>query len=269
MTPESILYLGANFALFALVLLRWRDVYRPRRVQSRVSVGALVLFAVLQMAAVTASIARSELVSLVRPWLATMLAVEGAVLFCLLLEKGKAVSVVGTTAVTLAFLVHSHSLLAGPPPLQTGLAVSPFARSPWYLLHALGAILASSAYVCAAAGALAYLGAIVTQRGEPTKREALQRESREFWRRALLMAFPWLAGSVMAYALWTYLSWGSYWSWRPEGICVLMVWMSLAATLHVRPWPRWQGLAAALLVLLGLVLALLSLTLLGQGLVAT
>jgi hypothetical protein len=27
MTPESVLYLTANFALFALVVLRWVDMY--------------------------------------------------------------------------------------------------------------------------------------------------------------------------------------------------------------------------------------------------
>jgi ABC-type transport system involved in cytochrome c biogenesis permease subunit len=169
---------------------------------------------------------------------------------------------------TLAFLFHSCSLILGQPPLPPGLVVSPFARSPWYLLHALGAVVASAAYICAAGGAIAYLAVLVTQRGAPTKRDALQRESQEFWRRALLIAFPGLAASVLAHALWTYLSWGSYWSWRPAGICVLILWLLLVVTLHIRPRPRWQG-PAALLALPGLVLALLSLALLGQGLVAT
>jgi ABC-type transport system involved in cytochrome c biogenesis permease subunit len=267
--PESILYFTANFALFALVLLRWLDVRRPGRVQDRVSGGALFVFAALQGAAVIWSVVRSGVVSIVHPWLATMVMVEATVLLCLLLVKGTAVRAVGAITVTLAFVIHSYSLLLGPPPMQTGLVVSPFARSPWYLLHALGAVVASAAYVCAAGGAMAYLGVFVAQRGAPTKKDALQRESQEFWRRALLIAFPWLAGSVLAHALWTYLSWGSYWSWRPAGICVLILWLLLAMTLHIRPRPRWQGPAAALLALLGLVLALVSLTLLGQGLIAT
>jgi len=267
--PESFLYFAANFVLFALVLLRWLDVYRPGRVQDPVSGGTLFVFAALQGAAVTWSIARSGLVSIVHPWLATMAAVEATVLLCLLLEKGTAVRAVGAIAVTLAFLIHSYSLLLGPPPLQTGLVVSPFARAPWYLLHALATVVASAAYVCAAGGAMAYLGALVAQRGAPTKKKALQRESQEFWRRALLIAFPCLTGSVLAHALWTYLSWGSYWSWRPAGICVLILWLLLAMTLHIRTRPHWQGPATSLLALLGLVLALLSLTLLGQGLVAT
>lgn len=50
---------------------------------------------------------------------------------------------------------------------------------------------------------------------------------------------------------------------------MLILWLLLAMTLHIRPRPGWQGPAAALLALLGLVLALVNLTLLGQGLVAT
>lgn len=269
MAPESFLYFAANFALFALALLWWLDVYRPGRLRDRVSRGTAILFAALQGAAVMWSVARSGPVSIVHPWLATMAMVEVTVLLCLLLVKGTAVRAAGAIAVTLAFVIHSYSLLLGPPPLQTGLVVSPFARSPWYLLHALGAVVASAAYVCAAGGAIAYLGVFVAQRGAPSKKNSLQRESQEFWRRALLIAFPWLAGSVLAHALWTYLSWGSYWSWRPAGICVLILWLLLAMTLHIRPRPGWQGPAAALLALLGLVLALVSLTLLGQGLVAT
>jgi ABC-type transport system involved in cytochrome c biogenesis permease subunit len=269
MSPENILYLGANLTLFALVLLRWLEACRPGHSHNRMSLGTLLLFGILQGAAIICSLARSGLVSIVHPSLATMAMVEVAVLLCLLLEKGKAVRTAGAIAVTLAFLVHSYSLLVVPRPLQTGLVVSPFARSPWYLLHALGAVVGSAVYVCASAAAVVYLGVVVTQRRAPAEEDALELVSQESWRRALLIAFPWLAGSVLAHALWTYLSWGSYWSWRPGGTCVLILWMLLAATLHLRPWPRWQGAGAALLVLVGLVLALVSLTLLGEGLVAT
>jgi ABC-type transport system involved in cytochrome c biogenesis permease subunit len=267
--PEVFLYFAANFALFALVLLRWLDVYRLGRVRERMSRGTAILFAALQCAAVLWSVARSGPVSVVHPWLATMTMVEATVLLCLLLVKAPAVRAAGAIAATLAFLVHSCSLLTGPPPLPTGLVVSPFARSPWYLLHALGAVVASAAYVCAAGGAIACLGVFAAPRGAATNRNSVQRDSQRLWRRALLIAFPWLAGSVLAHATWTYLSWGSYWSWRPAGICVLILWFLLAMTLHIRPRPRWQDPAAALLAVLGLALALVSLTLLGQGLVAT
>jgi ABC-type transport system involved in cytochrome c biogenesis permease subunit len=267
--PDALLYLSANFALFALILLRWLDVRRPGRAQDRLWRGTAVLLAALQGAAVILSVSRLGVASVVHPWLAIMATIEATVLLCLLLEKATRVRVPGAVALTMAFLVHSYTLILSQPPLPTGLVVSPFTHSPWYLLHALGAIVASAAYVCAAGGAIMYLAVLVTQRGATAKKEILQRESQEFWRRALLVAFPWLAASVLAYALWTYLSWGSYWSWRPAGSCVLILWLLLVVTLHVRPRLPWQGPAAALLALLGLLLALVSLALLGQGLVAT
>ncbi|MGB9301297.1 MAG: hypothetical protein WCD51_11970, partial [Anaerolineae bacterium] len=72
MAPESFLYFAANFALFALALLWWLDVYRPGRLRDRVSRGTAILFAALQGAAVMWSVARSGPVSIVHPWLATM-----------------------------------------------------------------------------------------------------------------------------------------------------------------------------------------------------
>ena len=269
MAPESLLYFAANFALFALVLLRWVDVRQPGRMQARLWRGMTIVLAAIQGAAVIWSVARLGMVSIVHPWLATMATVEATILLCLLQEKFTMVRAPGAVALTVAFLVHSYSLILGQPPQPTALVVSPFTRSPWYLLHGLGAVVASAAYVCAAGGAITYLAVPVTQRGAPAKRETIRRESQEYWRRALLIAFPWLAASVLAHALWTYLSWGSYWSWRPAGICVLILWLLLVVTLHVRPRLGWQGPTAALLALLGLLLALVSLALLGQGMVAS
>ena len=90
-----------------------------------------------------------------------------------------------------------------------------------------------------------------------------------FWRRALAVAFPSLTGSLITGTLWTYLGWGSYWSWRPAGVWLLVLWLVLTVTLHIRVAPRWQGGVTALLTLVGFLVALLSLPLLGYGLAAT
>jgi len=92
------------------------------------------------------------------------------------------------------------------------------------------------------------------------------RESELLSRRALAIALPSLTGSIFAYALWTYLAWGSYWSWRPAGVCLLVLCLTIAMTLRIRTATRWQGLTRASLTLVGLALALLSVPLLSQGL---
>jgi len=264
--PESILPLGANLALFAFVLLRWWGLHRPERAPDRASRGTLILFAVLQSAAVIWAVVRSGPLSMAHPWLATMLVIWVTVPLCFLLKRTTASTAAGAMAMTLAFLIHSYALVLGPAPPQTDLAVSPFAESPWYLLHVLCALLATSAYVCAAGGAIAYLGIAIRQRGAPSTIGVTLRESELLSRRALAIALPSLTGSIFAYALWTYLAWGSYWSWRPAGVCLLVLCLTIAMTLRIRTATRWQGLTRASLTLVGLALALLSVPLLSQGL---
>jgi ABC-type transport system involved in cytochrome c biogenesis permease subunit len=263
---ESILSLGANLALFALVLLRWWGVRRPERAPDRTCRATLIIFAALQSAAVIWAIVRSGPFSMAHPWLATMLIIWATIPLCFLIKRSAATTAAGAIVVTLAFLIHSYALVLGPAPLQTELAVSPFAQSPWYVLHVLAALLAASAYVFAGGGAIAHLGTAMLRRNGPSTMGPILSESRLVSRTALGIAFSSLTGSIFAYALWTYLAWGSYWLWRPAGVFLLVLYLTAAMTLHLRTAARWQGLAWASLTLIGLALALLSVPLLSQGL---
>ena len=259
MAPETALYYTANLALFAAVLLHWWNVCRPARIPDRILRSTLILFVTLQGVALVWSAAMSGPPSIAHPWLATMLMLEATILLCLLLERRPGPRAAGAIVVTLAFFVHSYSLVIGPPPLWEDLTISPFARNPWYMLHVLSALVACAVYVCAAGGVIVYLAA----------RGTLLRDGKAFAQGTLTLAFPWLTGSVFAHAAWTYLAWGTYWSWRLAGVVLIILWLILVATLHTRARSRWQGTICALLTLIGLVLALASLPLLGQGLVAT
>lgn len=269
MAPETALYYTANLALFAAVLLHWWNVCRPARIPDRVLRSTLILFVILQGVALVWSAAMSGPPSIAHPWLATMLMLEASILLCLLLERRPGPRAAGAIVVTLAFFVHSYSLVIGPPPLWEDLTISPFARNPWYMLHVLSALVACGAYVCAAGGAIVHAAALPPRRDDSAARGTLQRDGKAFARGALTFAFPWLTCSVFAHAAWTYLAWGTYWSWRLAGVVLIIVWLILVATLHTRARSRWQGTICALLTLIGLVLALASLPLLGQGLVAT
>jgi ABC-type transport system involved in cytochrome c biogenesis permease subunit len=263
---ESILPLGANLALFALVLLQWWGVRRPERAPDRESRVALIFFAVLQSATVIWAVLISGPLSTAHPWLATMLVAWISVLLCFLLKRTAASRTPAAIVVTLAFFIHSYALVLGPALPQTSPTLSPFAESPWYLLHVLCALLASGAYLCAAGGAMAYLGTATLQSGAPATSGATPGESEQVMREALGIALPSLIGSTFAYAVWTYLAWGSYWSWRPAGVCLLVLCLIVALTLQIGTATRWQGIARASLTLVGLVLALMSVPLLSQGL---
>jgi hypothetical protein len=263
---ETTFYFIANFVLFAVVLLGCLDVCRSDWVPRRVSLGLVILFAAIQGTGLIWSGTKLGIFSMAQPWLATMLMVEGAVLLCRPLERRAATSAATTIVETLAFAIHSYVLILAPPPPAAAVAVSPFARNPWYLLFVAGVLVASSAYVCAAGGSIAHLMTVSLSRGKATTPETPQGNQQPFSLRALTFAFPWLTGAIFAHSLWTYLAWGNYWPWRPAGIWPLVLWLTLVLTLHNGTHPRWRGTTSALLTLLGLTVALLTLPLLGQAL---
>jgi len=265
---EIALYFIANFVLFAVVLVGWFDIRRPDRLPAKVAPGLAISFAAVQGMGLIWSGARLGVLSMAQLWLAIMLMIEVAVLLCCVLERKVAPRAATPIVATLAFVIHSCVLILAPPPSAVAVSISPLARNTWYLLHVVGLLVAWGAYVCAAGGAIAHLVTVSLGRGRDRMTQTPQRNHQLFWLRALIFAFPWLTGAIFAHALWTYLTWGSYWPWRPSGIWPLVLWLTLVLTLHMGTRPRWRGTTGALLTILGLTVALLTLPLLSQGLTA-
>jgi ABC-type transport system involved in cytochrome c biogenesis permease subunit len=264
---DRILYLAASFALFGLVLLHWVALYQPRRITNRLLAGTRLLFLGIQGAALVYSAAEWGPLAMAHSWPSTMLVVEGALLLCLLIGRPGLPRGVGAVVVSLAFAVHSYTLLLGVPPTQP-LEISPFARSIWYAICVISALLACSACVCAGGGAIACALSGLFARAERIPREFSPPDCLSFSTKALVVAFPSLSVSALTQSLWTYLGWGSYWTWRPSQLWLLFLWLILAITLHVpslRPRRLWT---TAFLSFLGCTVALLGLPLLGSGLTA-
>jgi ABC-type transport system involved in cytochrome c biogenesis permease subunit len=264
---DRILYSAASFALFGLVLLQWSALYRPRRGTRGLLTGTVLLFLGLQGAALVCSVAQWGPLGMAHAWPSTMLVVEGALFLALLIDKPAPSTGPGAVVATLAFFVHSCTLLLGVPPTET-LEISPFARSIWYAMHVMSGLIACSAYLCAGAGAIAYALSGLFRRAGPVLREFSPPNCLSFTRRALVLAFPSLTASAVTQALWTYLGWGTYWTWRPAQLWLLLLWLVVAVTLHVpsmKPRVQWT---TALLSILGCLMALLGLPLLGSLLTA-
>jgi ABC-type transport system involved in cytochrome c biogenesis permease subunit len=264
---DRILYFAASLALFGLVLLQWIALYRPRRITKRLLTGTQLLFLSIQGVALACSVAEWGLLGMAHPWPSTMLVVEGALFLSLLIEKPASSTGAGAVVASLAFFVHSYALLLGVPPTET-LEISPFARSIWYVIHVMSALMSCSAYLCAGGGAIAYALSGLFRGVGPMLREFSPPDGLFFARRSLMVAFPSLSASVATQALWTYLGWGSYWTWRPAQLWLLLLWLVLAITLHVpsmRPRLQWT---TAFLSILGCLLVLLGLPLLGSTLTA-
>jgi ABC-type transport system involved in cytochrome c biogenesis permease subunit len=261
---DRVLYFAASFALFGFVLLQGIALCRPHRVANRLLIGTLLLFLGIQGVALGFSAAQWGLLGMTHPWPSTMLVVEGALLLTLLLDNKARATGAGATVASLAFAVHSYALLLGVPPTQT-LEISPFARSIWYGMHVISAFIACSAYVCAGGGAVACVLSVTLGATGRVLREVSPADCLSFVGRALVVAFPSLSASAVTQALWIYLGWGNYWTWRPAQLWLLFLWLVLTITLHVRstrPRLRWT---TVILSMLGCLAALLGLPFLSSA----
>ncbi|HJX38323.1 MAG TPA: hypothetical protein VJ714_06980 [Anaerolineae bacterium] len=262
MLLEDQLYLAANFSLFAAVLLGWLALRFPGIGMRRLSQGLLILFLAVQGVTLSWAAAAQGYATLASPEAASMVAVETAALLCLWGERFLGASIEVASALTLAFVVHSSGLVQMWLPTAGIVGPSPFVNA-WFGLHLLTAAVTTGAYVCAAGGTLAWLARraihCIGNPGE-SKREP---DAPLFSRWALMIAYPILTGSVMARGAWSYLAFGTCWSWHTAAVLLLALWLVLTITLHVTDGARW-GIVRALLVLFGLLLAVLILPLLGQ-----
>jgi ABC-type transport system involved in cytochrome c biogenesis permease subunit len=264
---DKVLYLAASFALFALVLLEWIALCRPLWVTKRLLRGVGLLFVGLQGTALICSALKWGPLGMAHPWPSTMLVVEGALVVLLLTDKSTKPTGVGASVATLAFIVHSWTFLLGTSPAET-LEISPFARSVWYALYVAGALAAYSAYLNAGGGAIAYALSSISRAAGFGPQKLSTPDGLAFSRAALVLAFPFLSASMVARTLWTYLGWGSYWTWDLAGIWPLVLWLILGLTLHIRISRRRLRWTTAFLAILGLTLALAGLPLLSSGLAA-
>jgi ABC-type transport system involved in cytochrome c biogenesis permease subunit len=265
MPDESALYFVANLTLFALLLLYWAHLFRPKWVAKRMLPGTLVLFLICQGMALLWSALQLGPWAFAHHYLSTMFLIETIVFVYFLSERWFRKTGVGAFVLTLALVIHTYIILLIAPPIEATLRISPFERSPWYLLHLVCALLASGAYTCAGGGATGYFVARFLTRSRFAPQLPSRQDCQVFTRRALVIGFPWLSGSLVSGAIWAHLAWGNYWSWRPEEIWLLIEWLVLTMTLHARTMPGWQGKPLALLALLGSTLALLSLAFIGQS----
>ena len=266
MPNASMIYFIANLTLFALLSLYWAHLFRPSWIPDRMLLATLLLFLSCQGMALLWSGLELGPWAFAHFYLTTMLLIGAIVLVYLLLERLLRQRGVGAFVLTLAFVIHTYAIFFLPVAVEGPLQISPFTRSPWHLLRLLTALVAYGAYTCAAGGSIAYFVTRLLARSKFASQFPSSQDSEKFTRKALVMGFPWLSSSVIAGAVWAQLAWGSYWSWRPEEVWLLIVWLILTITLHARTMPGWQGRPLAFLSLLGFTLALVSLPLLGQGL---
>lgn len=69
--------------------------------------------------------------------------------------------------------------------------------------------------------------------------------------KAVIVAFPLLALTLILGAYWANYAWGHYWSWDPKETSALITWLIYAVYLHARGIRGWRGKRIAWLLTLG------------------
>lgn len=148
------------------------------------------------------------------------------------------------------------------------LELAPALQSVWLPIHAGIALLAYGFLALAFCGGIMYL---LQEREIKSKRfgffysrlpslEALDSLNRH----CLATSFPLMTLGIITGMLWTKQGSGAYWQWNPKETLSLITWLIYAAIIHLRFTLGWRRRRAAMMVIIGFVIALATLYLAGK-----
>jgi cytochrome c-type biogenesis protein CcsB len=146
--------------------------------------------------------------------------------------------------------------------------LTPALRSVWLPIHAGVALLAYGFLALAFCGGIMYL---LQEREIKSKRfgffysrlpslEALDSLNRH----CLSTGFPLMTLGIITGMLWTKQGSGAYWQWNPKETVSLITWLIYAAIIHQRFTVGWRRRKAAIMVIIGFLVALVALFLAGN-----
>jgi len=69
--------------------------------------------------------------------------------------------------------------------------------------------------------------------------------------RAVIIGFPIFATMIILGSWWASIAWSRYWGWDPKETAALVTWLTYAIYLHARNRRSWAGRPAALLLVVG------------------
>ena len=69
--------------------------------------------------------------------------------------------------------------------------------------------------------------------------------------RAVIVGFPIFATMIILGSWWASIAWSRYWGWDPKETSALVTWLVYAVYLHARNQTAWAGRPAALLLVVG------------------
>jgi cytochrome c-type biogenesis protein CcsB len=76
--------------------------------------------------------------------------------------------------------------------------------------------------------------------------------------RAVIIGFPIFATMIILGSWWASIAWSRYWGWDPKETSALVTWLIYAIYLHARNQRAWAGRPAALLLVVGFLMVLVT-----------
>jgi cytochrome c-type biogenesis protein CcsB len=145
--------------------------------------------------------------------------------------------------VALAILLYASSLPSDIKPLVPALQ-----NAPLLTIHVGMAVLSYGIFATSFAAGVGYL--IQGQRDRFAWLPS-HRVLDEVAYRAVIIGFPIFATMIILGSWWASIAWSRYWGWDPKETAALVTWLIYAVYLHARNQRSWAGRPAALLLVVG------------------
>ena len=154
------------------------------------------------------------------------------------------------TGIALALLLYASSL---PSAIEN--LVPALQNPPLLTVHVGLAVLSYGIFATAFAAGVGYL---VQGTGDRFAWLPSHRVLDEVAYRATVIGFPVFATMIILGSWWASIAWSRYWGWDPKETAALVTWLIYAVYLHARTQRRWAGRPAAMLLVVGFVMVLVT-----------
>ena len=153
-------------------------------------------------------------------------------------------------AVALALLLYASSL-----PREISQLVPALQNPPLLTIHVGMAVLSYGIFATSFAAGVGYL-----IQGQDDRFSWLPSHKvlDEVAYRAVIIGFPIFATMIILGSWWASIAWSRYWGWDPKETAALVTWLIYAVYLHARNQRSWAGRPAALLLVVGFAMVLVT-----------
>lgn len=145
--------------------------------------------------------------------------------------------------VALALLLYASSLPSEIKPLVPALQ-----NAPLLTIHVGMAVLSYGIFATSFGAGVAYLVQGPNDRFAWLPSHKVLDEAAY---RAVIIGFPIFATMIILGSWWASIAWSRYWGWDPKETAALVTWLIYAIYLHARNQRSWAGRPAALLLVVG------------------